>query len=633
MKAASTGVNPELEAFLARHESKGVLRFITCGSVDDGKSSMIGRLLYDTQSIFDDQLRELSGLGGKTSAANETPDLAFLLDGLQSEREQGITIDVAYRYFTTERRKFIIADTPGHEQYTRNMATGASTADLAVVLIDARKGILTQTRRHSYIVSLLGIRRVVLAVNKMDLVGHDPTVFERIAAEYRAFAEQLNLSDVHYIPMSALEGDNIVFPSQKMPWYVGPPLLEVLETAPSRYDRADAAFRFPVQRVNRPNADFRGFSGTVASGSVSVGDDLVVLPSGRSNRVKGIVSYDGDLTSASAGDAVTLVLEDETDIARGDLLARPNQAPRLADQFMAHIVWMNDDPMIVNRVYLLKIGTRTTQARLTELEYRLDINTLERQSANGLGLNDIGVGRVMLDQAVAFDTYEEDPTTGAFIIIDKVSNTTVGAGMVDRAVMTTSYVYRHETVVDKAARSALKGQKPCLVLFTGLSGAGKSAIANAVEQILVSGRHHTYLLDANNLRHGINSDLGFSSADRAENLRRAGEIGRLFVDAGLIALLAFIAPEKQERRTIRDMFSADEFIVVFVDTPLETCIARDPNGLYAMARAGEIPNFTGINAPYERPAAADLTIDGAALSIGDAAMKVVELLRQRGIVW
>ena len=633
MSAAAAIKNPELEAFLARHESKGVLRFITCGSVDDGKSTMIGRLLYDTQSIFDDQLRELSGIGGKTSAADGVPDLAFLLDGLQSEREQGITIDVAYRYFTTERRKFIIADTPGHEQYTRNMATGASTSDLAVVLVDARKGILTQTRRHSYIVWLLGIRRIVLAVNKMDLVGHDQAVFERIAAEYRDFAAQLNLTDVDNLPISALAGDNIVFPSKHMPWYAGPPLIEILETAPSRTDRAAAPFRFPVQRVNRPNADFRGFSGTIASGSVRVGDDLVVLPSGRGNRIKGIVSYDGALSTASAGEAVTLVLEDETDIARGDLLARPNQAPRLADQFMAHIVWMNDDPMVVNRVYLLKIGTRTMQARLTEIEYRLDINTLERQPANGLDLNDIGVGRVMLDQSVPFDTYEEDPTTGAFIIIDKVSNTTVGAGMVDRAVMTTSYVYRHETVVNKAARTAIKGQKPCLVLFTGLHGAGKSAIANAVEQILNSGNHHTYLLDANNLRHGINSDLGFSDADRAENLRRAGEIGRLFVDAGIIALLSFIAPARQERRTIRNMFGADEFIVIFVDTPLEICVERDPNGLYAKARAGEIPNFTGVDAPYERPASPDLAIDGATLSIGDAAMKVVELLRQRGIVW
>ena len=596
----------QVAAYLHQHETKGLLRFITCGSVDDGKSTLIGRLLHDTRQLMDDQLGALEADSRKHGTQGDAIDFALLVDGLAAEREQGITIDVAYRFFDTGRRKFIVADCPGHEQYTRNMATGASTADVAVVLVDARKGLLTQTRRHSYIVSLLGIRRVLLAVNKMDLVDFDQAVFDAIAADYRALATQLGIAHVHCIPLSALRGDNMVERSAAMPWYDGPALLEALETVP--VDRADAqeAFRMPVQWVCRPHQDFRGFAGTIAAGTVAPGDGVVVVPSGRRSTVARIVTADGDLPVASAGQAVTLTLADEIDASRGDVIAAAAAPPEVSDQFAAHLLWMGDQPLLPGRPYLLKLGTRTVGASVTEIKHKVDVNTQDELAAKHLELNEVGVCNLHLDQPVAFAPYADNRALGGFILIDRQTNATVAAGTLDFALRRAANIHWQHLDVDKAARAAAKHQAPRCLWFTGLSGAGKSTIANLVEKKLLALGRHTYLLDGDNVRHGLNKDLGFTPEDRVENIRRVAEVAKLMTDAGLIVLVSFISPFRAERELARALFEPGEFLEVYVDTPLAEAERRDVKGLYAKARRGELRNFTGIDSPYEPPQAPEL---------------------------
>ena len=619
--------------YLAAHERKSLLRFITCGSVDDGKSTLIGRLLYEAQGIFDDQLAALEADSRRVGTQGGELDLALLLDGLAAEREQGITIDVAYRYFSTEKRKFIIADTPGHEQYTRNMVTGASNADAAVILVDARKGVLTQTRRHSHVVSLLGIRHVVFAVNKMDLVGFDETAFRAIEAACRSLARKLELADPLCIPVSALRGDNVLSASEAMPWFAGPALMEYLEGVEVDEDRMRAApFRFPVQWVNRPDLDFRGFAGTIAGGAVRTGDRVVVLPSGRASTVARIVTYDGDLDLAVAGQAVTLVLADEIDVSRGDMIAHAGAPPRVNDALQATVVWMAEAPLLRGRDYLMRIGARTVTATAAPLKHKLDVETLEHVPARQLTLNEIGVVDLELDRPVAWDAYRDNRDTGGFILIDRLTNGTVGAGMVSFALRRSDNVIWQELEIGKAARAASMGQRPCLIWLTGLSGAGKSTIANIVERELHRGGHHTYLLDGDNVRHGLNKDLGFTAADRVENIRRVAEVGRLMVDAGLIVLASFISPFRAERRMARELLGEGEFIEVFVDAPVAVAEARDPKQLYAKARRGEIKNFTGIDSPYESPEEPDIHIDTTAGTAEEAADIVLQELRRRRII-
>ena len=596
----------QVAAYLHQHETKGLLRFITCGSVDDGKSTLIGRLLHDTRQLMDDQLGALEADSRKHGTQGDAIDFALLVDGLAAEREQGITIDVAYRFFDTGRRKFIVADCPGHEQYTRNMATGASTADVAVVLVDARKGLLTQTRRHSYIVSLLGIRRVLLAVNKMDLVDFDQAVFDAIAADYRVLATQLGIAHVHCIPLSALRGDNMVERSAAMPWYDGPALLEALETVP--VDRADAqeAFRMPVQWVCRPHQDFRGFAGTIAAGTVAPGDGVVVVPSGRRSTVARIVTADGDLPVASAGQAVTLTLADEIDASRGDVIAAAAAPPEVSDQFAAHLLWMGDQPLLPGRPYLLKLGTRTVGVSVTEIKHKVDVNTQDELAAKHLELNEVGVCNLHFDQPVAFAPYADNRALGGFILIDRQTNATVAAGTLDFALRRAANIHWQHLDVDKAARAAAKHQAPRCLWFTGLSGAGKSTIANLVEKKLLALGRHTYLLDGDNVRHGLNKDLGFTPEDRVENIRRVAEVAKLMTDAGLIVLVSFISPFRAERELARALFEPGEFLEVYVDTPLAEAERRDVKGLYAKARRGELRNFTGIDSPYEPPQAPEL---------------------------
>ena len=613
-------------------ERRDLLRFITCGSVDDGKSTLIGRLLYESDLVLDDQLVALEADSRKVGTQGDELDVALLLDGLQAEREQGITIDVAHRYFGTARRSFIVADTPGHEQYTRNMVTGASTADLAVVLVDARKGILTQTRRHSLVVSLLGIRSIVLAVNKMDLVGHAESVFRAIEDDYVRIATHFGVADVTCIPVSALRGDNVVVPSVAMPWYTGPTLLEHLETVDVPGDAADAPFRFPVQWINRPDADFRGVAGTVAAGSVSVGDAVRVLPSGIDTSVARIVTMDGDLDVALQGSAVTLVLADDVDAARGDLLCSPAAPATVADQLQAHVVWMHEQPMLPGRPYMLKFGPRVVGGAFARPKYRINVDTQEHMAAAVLELNEIGVCNVNLDRAVPFDAYGEVRDTGSFIVIDRVTNATVGAGMVQFALRRSQNVQWQTVVVDKAARAELNGHRPGIVWFTGLSGSGKSTVADLVEQQLHAQGIRTYLLDGDNVRHGLNKDLGFTAADRVENIRRVGEVARLMVDAGLLVLASFISPYASERAMVRDLVEPGEFCEVFVDASLAEVERRDPKGLYARARRGELVNFTGIDAPYETPVAPELRLRTATMSPLDAAAMVIERLRAMGLV-
>ena len=601
----------DIAGYLKQHETKPLLRFITCGSVDDGKSTLIGRLLYDSKRLFDDQLAALSSDSKRHGTRGEEIDYALLLDGLAAEREQGITIDVAYRYFDTERRKFIVADCPGHEQYTRNMATGASTADLAVVLVDARKGLLTQTRRHSYIVSLLGIRHVVLAVNKMDLVEYDQAVFDEIVAGYEQLATQLGIAQVTCIPLSALNGDNLSQRSDAMPWYRGPSLLEHLETVELSTQDTGGGLRLPVQWVSRPNQNFRGFAGTIAAGIARPGDEVVALPSGRRSRVAQVFVADKQAASATAGQAVTLTLADEIDISRGDVIAAAGDPPQVADQFAAHLLWMEDAALLPGRPYWLKIGARTVAATVSEIKHRIDVNTQEHLAAKRLELNEVAYVNLSLDEPIVFAPYAENRALGGFILIDRHSNHTVAAGTLDFALRRAGNVHWQHLEVDKAARAKIKGQQPRVLWFTGLSGAGKSTVANLVDKRLHALGYHTFVLDGDNVRHGLNRDLGFTDEDRVENIRRVAEVARLMADAGLIVLVSFISPFRAERRMARERFADGEFIEVFVDVPLEVAEARDVKGLYRKARAGLIPNFTGIDSPYEAPEHAEVHLHAA----------------------
>ncbi|NCT88459.1 sulfate adenylyltransferase subunit CysN [Stenotrophomonas acidaminiphila] len=613
MNAPAT--SSDIATYLQQHESKPLLRFITCGSVDDGKSTLIGRLLYESKRLFDDQLAALEADSRRHGTQGERIDYALLLDGLVAEREQGITIDVAYRYFDTDRRKYIVADCPGHEQYTRNMATGASTADLAVVLVDARKGLLQQTRRHSYIISLLGIGQVVLAVNKMDLVGYDPAVFERIAAEYAALAAQMGIAHVQAIPLSALEGQNLSTRSALMPWYDGPTLIEHLDTVAIAGHDGGGGLRLPVQWVNRPHQDFRGFAGTLAAGQVRAGDAVVVLPSARRSTVREVLGPDGPLDVARAGQAVTLVLADEIDVSRGDVIAAAGDPPEVADQFAAHVLWMDDAALLPGRPYWLQIGSRSVAASVSEIKHRIDVNTQDKLAAKRLELNEVGYCNLSLDEPIAFEPYARNRVLGGFILIDRQSNATVAAGTLDFALRRAGNVHWQHLDVDPAARARIKGQTPRVLWFTGLSGAGKSTIANQVEKRLHARGCHTFLLDGDNVRHGLNRDLGFTDEDRVENIRRVAEVARLMVDAGLIVLVSFISPFRAERQMARERFAPGEFVEIFVDVPLEVAESRDVKGLYRKARAGQIPNFTGIDSPYEPPQAPELHLyaDGEAL--------------------
>ena len=626
MAHQSALIAEDIEAYLHQHQHKSLLRFITCGSVDDGKSTLIGRLLYDSKMIFEDQLAALEADSKKVGTQGGAIDFALLVDGLAAEREQGITIDVAYRFFSTEKRKFIVADTPGHEQYTRNMVTGASTADAAVILIDARKGVLTQTRRHSYLVSLLGIRHVVLAVNKMDLVGWDQDVFDAIAADYRAFADQIGLSVFTPIPISGLSGDNIATRSEATPWFEGPILMDWLEGVEVEDDLQAKPFRMPVQWVNRPNLDFRGFSGLIASGTIKPGDRIRALPSGRESRVARIVTLPGDLDQAVAGQSVTLTLEDEIDVSRGDVIAAADAPAPVANQFEATVVWMDDEPLPPGRTYLLKIGARTVGASVTDIKHRVNVNTLEHTAAKRLELNEIGVCNLSLDQAIPFEPYADNRQMGGFILIDRLSNRTVGAGMINFALRRADNIHWQHTDVTKVSRAALKAQRGQVVWLTGLSGAGKSTIANLVEKRLHALGRHTYLLDGDNVRHGLNKDLGFTEEDRVENIRRVAEVAKLMVDAGLIVLTAFISPFRAERQMARDILEPGEFIEVFVDTPLAVAEARDVKGLYKKARSGQLKNFTGVDSPYEAPENPELRIDTTAIDPVEAAEQIVAWL-------
>ncbi|MWA03288.1 sulfate adenylyltransferase subunit CysN [Actinomadura sp. LD22] len=626
-------VTLDIEEYLRRHERKSMLRFITCGSVDDGKSTLIGRLLYDSKLVFSDHLAELEKESKTVGTQGGDLDFALLVDGLAAEREQGITIDVAYRFFSTERRKFIVADTPGHEQYTRNMVTGASTADLAVILVDARKGMLTQTRRHSYLVSLLGIRHIVLAVNKLDLLDYSQRRFDEIAEEYRRFAETIGLDDVVCIPISALQGDNILRKSAKTPWYSGPTLVGHLETVGIADERDSGPFRLPVQWVNRPNLDFRGFSGQIAGGTVRPGDRVRVLPSGRESTVARIVTSDGDLDTAVADQSVTLVLTDDIDVSRGDVIAAADAAPGTADQFEAQLVWMSEERMLPGRAYLLKSATSTAIAQLAAPKYAVNVNTLDRTAARTLGLNEIGVVNLRLDRELPFDPYTENRDMGGFIIIDRFTQDTVAAGMLKFALRRAQNVHKQSLDIDRRARAGSKGQRPAVVWFTGLSGAGKSTIANLVEKRLHDQGFHTYLLDGDNVRHGLNADLGFTDADRVENIRRVVEVAWLLADAGLIVLASFIAPFRAERARARERIGAEEFFEVHVDAPLEVVEARDRKGLYAKARRGELANFTGIDSPYEPPDAPDVHLDaGGTHAPEELADQVIERLREAGVL-
>jgi bifunctional enzyme CysN/CysC len=623
--------NQDILGYLQAHENKDLLRFITCGSVDDGKSTLIGRMLYESKLIYEDQLAALEADSKKVGTQGGELDFALLVDGLAAEREQGITIDVAYRFFSTEKRKFIVADTPGHEQYTRNMVTGASTADLAVILIDARKGVLTQTRRHSYIVSLLGIRHVVLAVNKMDMVGYARQTFDTIVAEYRQFARQVGLENIVCIPLSALKGDNMLTQSKAMPWYSGPTLMHHLETVEVEADLRSLPFRLPVQWVNRPNSEFRGFAGQISGGRVAPGDRVRVMPGGQEALVARIATFDGDLPEAGAGQSVTLTLDREIDVSRGDLLVSPTEAAGVADQFQATLIWMHEDAMLPGRPYLLKIGARTVTASITSPRYKVNVNTLEHLAAKQLELNEIGVCNISLDRPVAFDAYADNRNSGGFILIDRITNDTVGAGLLQFALRRADNIHWQALDVNRQAHSNLKGQKACILWFTGLSGAGKSTIANLVEKRLHAMGRHTYLLDGDNVRHGLNKDLGFTDADRVENIRRVAEVSRLMVDAGLIVLVSFISPFRAERRMARDLVGPGEFYEIFVDTALADAEKRDPKGLYKKARRGELKNFTGIDSPYERPENPEITIDTGKLSSEEAAALIIGRLDEAGI--
>jgi bifunctional enzyme CysN/CysC len=616
----------------AEADTRPALRFLTCGSVDDGKSTLIGRLLYEQNLIFDDHLAALTRDSRKYGTAGAGVDFALLLDGLEAEREQGITIDVAYRYFSTKRRAFIVADTPGHEQYTRNMATGASNSELAVLLVDARKGLLSQTRRHAIIASLLGIRYAVLAVNKIDLIDFSRDVFESIAAEFQVFATGLGFKNVACIPISARHGDNVSERSGRTSWYSGLTLLEHLESIDVEDDRAGKPFRMPVQWVNRPNSEFRGFAGTVLSGGARPGDDVVVLPSGQSSKIKAVIAAGAETGVAEAGDAVTITLTDEIDIARGDMLAALRDRPQVADQFAAHLVWMSAERLLPGRSYLIKLNNNTLTATVTDIKHQIDVNSLSRLAAKTLALNEVGVCNLSLARPLAFDTYADNRVSGAFILIDRYSNETVAAGMIDFALRRATNIHHQNITISKADRALLMHHKPAVLWFTGLSGAGKSTIANLVESGLHARGVHTVLLDGDNVRHGLNKDLGFTESDRVENIRRIGEVAKLMTDAGLVVLCSFISPFRAERRMIRELLDTGEFIEIFVDTPVEECVKRDPKGLYRRALAGEIKNFTGVDQAYEVPENAELHLMAARKDAGTLAHQVIDELVRRGIV-
>nr|WP_070961221.1 sulfate adenylyltransferase subunit CysN [Hyphomonas sp. Mor2] len=621
----------DITAYLEAHENKSLLRFITCGSVDDGKSTLIGRLLYDSKMIFEDQLDALERDSKKQGTQGENIDFALLVDGLAAEREQGITIDVAYRFFSTDKRKFIVADTPGHEQYTRNMATGASTADLAILLIDARKGVLTQTRRHSFIASSLGIRKLVLAINKMDLVDYDEKVFKTIERDFLEFAEELSAGiEIQAIPMSALEGSNITGASDKTPWYDGPSLMEYLETVPVDDARISAPFRMPVQWVNRPNLDFRGFSGQIASGTIKPGDRVKTLPSAKETTIERIVVHGGDLDEAVAGQSVTLTFTDEVDTSRGDVICIASDPAEVADQFQARVLWMAEKDMLPGRRYLLKIGAKTVTATVLDLKFGIDVNTIQDKPAKTLGLNDFGVITLGLDQPIAFDPYDLNRETGGFILIDRMTNNTVGLGLIDFALRRAGNIHWQALDVDRQALASQKEQKPAVLWFTGLSGSGKSTIANALQQKLFAMGKHTFVLDGDNVRHGLNRDLGFTDVDRVENIRRVSNVAKLMSDAGLITLVSFISPFRSERRMARNMMAEGEFVEVFVDTPLAVAEERDVKGLYKRARAGEIKNFTGLDSPYEAPEEPEIRINTVEMTADEAADQILNWMRERG---
>ncbi|MDR7060111.1 MULTISPECIES: sulfate adenylyltransferase subunit CysN [unclassified Sphingopyxis] len=617
----------DIDAYLEQHQQKSLLRFITCGSVDDGKSTLIGRLLYDSKMIFEDQLAALEADSKRVGTQGQEIDFALLVDGLAAEREQGITIDVAYRFFTTEKRKFIVADTPGHEQYTRNMVTGASTADLAVILIDARKGVLTQTRRHSFLAHLIGIKHIVLAVNKMDLVGYDKSVFDRITLAYRAFASEIGITNFTAIPISGFKGDNITALSDNTPWFKGPALIEHLENVEIGAAADEAKpFRLPVQWVNRPNLDFRGFSGQLASGKVRPGDAVRILPSGKTTTVDRIVTLDGDLGEAVAGQSVTLTLADEVDCSRGDVIAAADAPPEAADQFEATLVWMADEAMIAGRAYWLKLATQSVSATIQQPKYEINVNTLDHLAAKTLDLNGIGVVELSTDKPIVFEAYGDNRTLGGFILIDKLTNATVAAGMLHFSLRRAQNVHWQATDIDRDMRASLKNQRPALLWFTGLSGSGKSTIANLVEKKLHRMNRHSFLLDGDNVRHGLNRDLGFTEADRIENIRRVGEVAKLMSDAGLIVITAFISPFRVEREMVRSMLPEGEFIEVFIDTPLAEAEKRDVKGLYKKARAGQLKNFTGIDSPYEAPESPEIRIDTTAMTPEEAADLIIDRL-------
>lgn len=637
MADGSNLISCDIDAYLQMQENKSLLRFLTCGSVDDGKSTLIGRLLFDANAIFEDQLAALEKASKKVGTQGANTDFALLVDGLASEREQGITIDVAYRYFSTEKRKFIVADTPGHEQYTRNMATGASTADLAIILIDARKGVLIQTKRHSYIVSLLGVQNVVVAINKMDLVDFSQEIYQQISADYNAFARGLGAKNkapfnIVPIPVCALKGDNVIEKSSNMAWYKGPALLQHLETVAIQPEETDKPFRMSVQWVNRPNLDFRGFCGQVSSGTINTGDTIKVLPSAQKSRIKSVLVGDAESTKAIVGQSITLILEDEIDISRGDMITETRNPAEVADQFEVVIVWMAEEAMLPGRSYLIKIGSQNAQATITKLKYGININTLQHVPAKNLALNEIGTCNISLDRNIAFDPYEQNHDTGGFILIDRLTNATIAMGTIRFALRRSSNIHWQSMEVSKKTHSDMKGQKPVILWFTGLSGSGKSTIANIIEKKLNAMSKHTCLLDGDNIRHGLNKDLGFTDADRVESIRRIAEVSKLMVNVGLITLVSFISPFRSERRMAREMMDDGEFLEIYLDTPLEVAEQRDVKGLYKKARAGEIKNFTGIDSPYEPPHNPDITIKTIETSAEDAAEVIIARLRKLGIV-
>ena len=625
-------ISNDIDAYLKVHENKSLLRFITCGSVDDGKSTLIGRLLYESKMIFEDQLTALEQDSKKVGTQGESIDFALLVDGLAAEREQGITIDVAYRFFATEHRKFIVADTPGHEQYTRNMATGASTADLAVLLIDARQGVLTQTKRHAFIASQLGVGHIVLAVNKMDLVDYSENVFNEIVEDFKAFAAQLDIPNLHAIPVSALVGDNVVDGSRFMPWYEGPSLLGYLEGVDVEAEETSLPFRMPVQWVNRPDLDFRGYAGRIAGGIIRPGDDIRVLPSGKQSKIARIVTMDSDLDEAVSGQSVTLTLTDEIDISRGDVIATSETPPEISDQFDTTIIWLSEEPMLPGRSYRMKTSSRLVSATVNAPKHKTDVNTLQKLPAKTLQLNEIGNCTLAVDRPIAFDSYAENRQTGSFILIDRMTNNTVGMGMINFPLRRAANIHWQNLDINKAANAEQKGQNPAVLWFTGLSGSGKSTIANEVQRRLYATGRHSFILDGDNVRHGLNRDLGFTDADRVENIRRVAEVSKLMVEAGLITLVSFISPFRAERELARNLMEEGEFIEIFVNTPLSVAETRDPKGLYKKARAGNLKNFTGIDSPYEAPENPEIEINTAEMSVEDAAERVINGLIERGII-